>query len=104
MAVIHANIDNFEQEVLSSSQPVLVDFWASWCGPCKMIAPILDEISEELSGKAKVVKVNVDEENELAAQYGVMSIPMLFVFKDGELIDQAVGVQSKQALLDMLPK
>lgn len=99
--VIVLNRNNFEEEVLQSQKPVLVDFWASWCGPCRMLAPVIDEIAEENEG-VKVCKVNVDEQEELAAQFGIMSIPTLLVFKNGELVNQTVGVQGKQALLDLL--
>ena len=99
--VIVLNANNFEQEVLKSQKPVLVDFWASWCGPCRMLAPVIDEIAEENEG-VKVCKVNVDEQEELAARFGIMSIPTLLVFRNGELVNQTVGVQSKQALLALL--
>lgn len=99
--VIVLNANNFEAEVLQSQKPVLVDFWASWCGPCRMLAPVIDEIAEENEG-VKVCKVNVDEQEELAAQFGIMSIPTLLVFKNGALVNQTVGVQGKQALLDLL--
>ena len=93
--------ENFEQEVLKSDRPVLVDFWAAWCGPCRMLAPTIDELALENDG-IKVGKVNVDEQEELAASFGIMSIPTVLAFKDGKLINQAVGVQSKQALLQLL--
>lgn len=101
MSAIHVNKENFRQEVLESDKPVLMDFWASWCGPCRMVLPIIEEIAEE-NPDIKVVKVNVDEEIELASQFGVMSIPALFVMKDGQIVNQAVGAKSKQQLLDMV--
>ncbi|MEI7728843.1 MAG: thioredoxin [Verrucomicrobiota bacterium] len=93
---------NFEQEVMKSPVPVLVDFWAEWCGPCKMIAPALDEIAGEYAGKAKIAKVNVDENQTLAAKFNVMSIPALFLVKGGQVIGQAVGAKSKSALKAMI--
>ena len=102
MAVITLTEQNFAQEVLQSDKPVLVDFWASWCGPCRMVSPIVDEIAEELDGKVKVGKVNVDEQRELAGEYGIMSIPTLMVVKKGEIVNTAVGVRPKNAILSML--
>lgn len=101
MAVITLTKDNFQKEVMESDKPVLVDFWASWCGPCRMVSPIVDEIAEEID-YTKVGKVNVDEQSELAAQYGVMSIPTLMVFKNGKLARQEVGARDKSGILDML--
>ncbi|MFA7674205.1 MAG: thioredoxin [Clostridia bacterium] len=100
MAVIKLTKDNFDKEVMKSDMPVLIDFWASWCGPCRMVSPVVDEIAEEVQGK-KVGKVNVDEEPELAQRYGVMSIPTLVVIKNGTVVKKAVGVQPKQTILDM---
>ena len=102
MAVITLTKENFEAEALKASVPVLVDFWASWCGPCRMVSPIVDEIAEELDGKVKVGKVNVDEEPELAAAFQVASIPTLVVIRDGKITQTAVGVQPKDRILDML--
>ncbi len=102
MAVIELTSQNFESEVLKSDVPVLVDFWAPWCGPCRMVSPIVDEIAEEVQGKAKVGKVNVDEQGDLAAQFGVMSIPTIMVFKNGEAVSTSVGAKPKAELLAML--
>ncbi len=96
--------ENFETEVVQSDTPVLVDFWASWCGPCKMIAPIIDELAADFDGKAKVGKVNVDEQRELAAQFKVMSIPTIIVFKNGEAVETVVGGRNKQDFTDMINK
>ena len=101
MSVLHITKENFENEVLKSDRPVLLDFWASWCGPCRMVSPIIDEIAEETADK-KVCKINVDEQPELAQAFGVMSIPTLVVMKDGEVAGQSVGVKSKEAILQML--
>ena len=101
MAVIHLTKENFEQEALKSAKPVLLDFYAVWCGPCKMISPIVHEIAEE-NASYKICKVNVDESPELAAKYNVMSIPTLIVLKDGSVHQQSVGAKSKNAILSML--
>jgi thioredoxin 1 len=90
--------ENFETEVLKSSRPILVDFWAEWCGPCKMIAPILDELATEYDGKVLIGKVNIDEHQSLAAQYGVRAIPTLLIFKQGQVAEQIVGLKSKRDL------
>jgi thioredoxin 1 len=102
MATIKITKNNFEQEVLNSKEPVILDFWASWCGPCRMVAPTLDEISEEMKGVARVGKINVDEESELASQFRIMSIPTLMVVKNGKISAQAVGVRPKKDILRML--
>lgn len=99
---LELNDKNFEAEVLKSDQPVLVDFWAEWCGPCRKLAPVIDEIAKDVDGQAKVGKVNVDESPALAAQYNVRAIPTLVVFKDGQAVAQEVGVADKQTLLDKL--
>lgn len=98
MATVTVDNNNFQSDVLQASEPVVVDFWAEWCGPCKMIAPALDEISAELDGKIKVAKLNIDENPDLAAQYGVRSIPTLMIFKNGEVADMKVGAAPKTAL------
>ena len=90
--------DNFTKEVLQSSTPVLVDFWAEWCGPCKMIAPILDELADEYGGRIRIGKVNIDDHQELAAQYRVSAIPTLLLFRQGEVAEQIVGLKSKRDL------
>lgn len=101
MSAININKTNFQDEVINSDKPVLLDFWASWCGPCRMVGPIVDEIAAERSD-LKVGKVNVDEQPELAGQFGVMSIPTLVVMKNGKVTDQAVGVRPKAQILAML--
>ncbi|MCD7864872.1 MAG: thioredoxin [Clostridiales bacterium] len=101
MSIITITKDNFETEVVNSDRPVLVDFWASWCGPCRMVSPIVDEIAGERTD-IKVGKINVDEEQDLAVRFQVMSIPTLMVFKDGKMVRQAVGAQPKAQILSML--
>lgn len=102
--VLDLTKDNFDKEVLQSDKPVLVDFWAAWCGPCRMVAPIIEQVAEEFQGKAKVAKINVDEQSELAQQYRIMSIPTLIVFKDGKIAESVVGAKSKNDLSNMLNK
>ncbi len=99
---IEINPSNFESEVLKSEQPVLVDFWAEWCGPCKMLAPVLDEIAEEHADRLKVAKVNVDDNPALAERYGVQSIPTLLYFANGEARNQTIGVISKKKIVERL--
>ena len=101
MAVITITKENFEAEVLKSAQPVLLDFWAAWCGPCRMLSPIVDEVAEERTD-VKVGKVNVDEQPNLAAEFGVMSIPTLLLFENGKLVRQAVGARPKSGVLELL--
>ena len=101
MSVVTITKENFRSEVLESDKPVLVDFWAAWCGPCRMLSPVVDEIAEE-TGSVKVGKVNVDEQPALAEQFGVASIPTLILFKDGKAVETSVGVRPKAAILAML--
>lgn len=101
MAVVNITNANFKEEVLDSDKKVLVDFWAPWCGPCRMVSPIVEEIAEE-NAAIKVAKVNIDEQPQLAAQYGVMSIPTLIVFENGDIADKAVGARNKTFILQML--
>lgn len=100
MAIVHVNDQNFDQEV--SSGVTIVDFWAPWCGPCKMIAPVLEEIDSDMNDSITIAKLNVDENQETAAKYGVMSIPTLYFFKDGEVVDKAIGFQPKEMLMQRL--
>ena len=102
MSVLTLTNSNFQSEVMQSDKTVLIDFWAPWCGPCRMLSPIVDEIADELAGKVKVGKINVDEQRELAEKFGVMSIPTLIVMKDGKIAKKSLGSKPKQAVLDML--
>lgn len=102
MAELKITRENFEREVMNSDKPVLIDFWAPWCGPCRMLSPTISEIAEEYKGKVKVGKVNVDEENELANLFRVSSIPLLVVMKDGKVQSSVVGVRPKNQIIGML--
>jgi thioredoxin 1 len=102
MAIIHATDQTFSEE--TSTGLVLADFWATWCGPCRMIAPVLEELDNEMSDKVKIIKLDVDENQETASKFGVMSIPTLLLFKDGEVVDQVVGYQPKEALVEFINK
>ncbi len=96
--------DNFQDEVMSADMPVLVDFWAPWCGPCKMMAPIVEELSKDMEGKAKVVKVNVDENQALAQEHNILSIPTFMIFKGGQVVDQFAGAMGKDVLEEKISK
>jgi thioredoxin 1 len=100
--VLEVNENNWDQEVLSSEVPVLVDFWAPWCGPCRALSPTVDAVAQELSGKLKVVKLNTDEAGPVASKYGVMSIPVLMLFKGGKIVEQMVGARPKPQILAKL--
>ena len=99
MAALHLTKENFEQEVVKSATPVLVDFWAEWCGPCRVVGPIVDQLADELQGKLKVAKIDIDENQELAGKFNVMSIPTLIIFKGGAPVEQMVGAMPKDQLL-----
>lgn len=101
MAVIKITKDNFEEKVMNSDVPVMIDFWAEWCGPCRMFSPVVEELGEEMDN-AKICKVNVDDEPEIAGKFGIMSIPTVVIIKNGEVVNTAVGVQSKEAVKKML--
>ncbi|KGP73846.1 thioredoxin [Pontibacillus yanchengensis Y32] len=102
MSIVHASDQNFPQE--TGEGLVLADFWAPWCGPCKMIAPVLEELDTEMSDQVKIVKLDVDENQETAGKYGVMSIPTLLLFKDGKVVDQVIGFQPKESLVELINK
>lgn len=104
MAILHITKENFENEVLKSDVPVVVDFWAAWCGPCKALAPRLEEADAKLDSKVKIAKINIDEEEELAAQFRVMSIPTLLLFKNGTPVEKSVGLVSTEELLEFAQK
>lgn len=103
-AILALNVDTFKSDVLNSEIPVLVDFWAPWCGPCRMIAPIIEELADELDGEIKICKLNTDEETDLAIAYGVSSIPTLILFRDGEESGRIAGLHSKEAILEFIGK
>lgn len=103
MSAFNLNKNNFQEEVLNSEKPVLIDFWASWCGPCRMVSPIVEQIAEEYP-QYKIGKVNIDEEPELASQYGIMSIPTLLVVKNGEITNKSIGAKNKKQILEMFQK
>lgn len=102
--IVTLTMDNFEQEVVQSGKPVLVDFWASWCGPCRAVAPIMEELAGEFDGKAKIGKVNVDEQGDLAAKFRIMSIPTLMLYKDGQMVEKVIGARSKDDFVQLLNK
>lgn len=102
MSALTFTKENFEQEVLKSQKPVLVDFWAPWCGPCRMVSPVVEEIAAEASDSLKVGKINVDDQPELASKFGIMSIPTLLLMKDGKVVSKIVGAKSKKAILKMI--
>ena len=103
MAVVKITADNFEEEVINRKLPVLIDFWATWCGPCQMQGPVVDEVADEFAGKLKVGKINVDEEGSLAQKYSVMSIPTLILFQNGEVIKKEMGFHSLEEIKTMIP-
>lgn len=102
--VIHLTKENFQQVVSNSDKPVLVDFWASWCGPCRMLAPVLEDVAQSLNDQAIIAKVNVDEERELAESFKIMSIPTMYIFKDSKVIDRMIGYTSKENIINTLNK
>ncbi|HAA42557.1 MAG TPA: thioredoxin [Ruminiclostridium sp.] len=102
--VITLTRENFDEEVINSSDVVLVDFWAPWCGPCRAVGPLIDELAEEYDGKAKIAKLNVDDEGELAAKYKIMSIPTIIIFKNGEAVEKLLGARSKSDLSQLIDK
>ncbi|QNU65919.1 thioredoxin [Ruminiclostridium herbifermentans] len=102
--IINLTNETFDEIVLKSDKPVVVDFWATWCGPCRMVGPIMDELAEDFDGKVQIAKVNVDDQGELAAKFKIMSIPTILTFKNGELAEKVVGVRSKEEFSDMINK
>lgn len=104
MPATHIDADQFEEKVLKADKPVLVDFYADWCGPCKMAAPVLDELADSADGKYEIIKINVDENQELSGQHGVMSIPTVIVFKEGKEVDRKIGFAGKAGYEELLSK
>jgi len=102
--VINLTKDNFEMEVLKAESPILVDFWAQWCGPCRTVGPIMDELAEEYNGRVRVGKINVDDEGELAAKYRVMSIPTVMLFKNGQMVEKLIGARPKEEFSKIIEK
>jgi len=102
--IVNITNDTFEEIVLKSNKPVVVDFWASWCGPCRMVAPIMEELAVEFDGKIQIAKVNVDDQGELAAQFRIMSIPTVLVFKNGEVAEKIVGARTKEEFTELIEK
>lgn len=100
--VIELTQESFEQEINNCDKPVIIDFWASWCGPCRAVAPIMNELAEEYDGKAKICKVNVDEEGELAAKFRIMSIPTILLYKNGQMVERVIGARSKDEFAKLI--
>lgn len=102
--IIDVTNDTFQETVLKADKPVVVDFWASWCGPCRMVAPIMEELADEFEGKVQITKVNVDEQGELAAQFRIMSIPTILIFKNGQIAEKIVGARAKDEFVSLIEK
>lgn len=102
--VVHLTKDNFDQVVYNSDKPVIVDFWAPWCGPCRMVAPVMEQLAQEYDGKAVIGKVNVDEESDLAVKFRIMSIPTVILFKDGKVVEKIIGARPKSDFAELLDK